>query len=175
MAAPVGPCHAGKIESWGRGTPKRKVVKRARKTARKPKAVVPAHRQALEAALASLAHDIRTPLTGILALSDLLIACDLPERERGWARAIRSAADHLAQQTSLVLDAVKADRGGLALRKDVFSPVELAEAIAASLSARAPRGAAWPPRWTLRAVSPRRRSAIRCGSGPHSKTSSTMR
>jgi CheY-like chemotaxis protein len=123
----------------GRGTPKRKVVKRARKTARKPKAVVPAHRQALEAALASLAHDIRTPLTGILALSDLLIACDLPERERGWARAIRSAADHLAQQTSLVLDAVKADRGGLALRKDVFSPVELAEAIAASLSARAAR------------------------------------
>jgi CheY-like chemotaxis protein len=123
----------------GRGTPKRKVVKRARKTARKPKAVAPAHRQALEAALASLAHDIRTPLTGILALSDLLIACDLPERERGWARAIRSAADHLAQQTSLVLDAVKADRGGLALRKDVFSPVELAEAIAASLSARAAR------------------------------------
>jgi CheY-like chemotaxis protein/nitrogen-specific signal transduction histidine kinase len=123
----------------GRGTPKRKAVKRARKTARKPKAVVPAHRQALEAALASLAHDIRTPLTGILALSDLLIACDLPERERGWARAIRSAADHLAQQTSLVLDAVKADRGGLALRKDVFSPVELAEAIAASLSARAAR------------------------------------
>ncbi len=123
----------------GRGTPKRKAVKRARKAARKRSAVLPPHRQALEAALASLAHDIRTPLTGILALSDLLIACDLPERERGWARAIRSAADHLAQQTSLVLDAVKADRGGLALRKDAFSPVELAEAIAASLSARAAR------------------------------------
>ena len=121
----------------GRGTPKRKAVKRARKAARKRSGAVPSQRQALETALASLAHDIRTPLTGILALSDLLIACDLPERERGWARAIRSAADHLAQQTSLVLDAVKADRGGLVLRKDVFSPVELAEAIAASLSARA--------------------------------------
>jgi CheY-like chemotaxis protein/nitrogen-specific signal transduction histidine kinase len=121
----------------GRGTPKRKAVKRARKTARKRSPVVPPQRRALETALASLAHDIRTPLTGILALSDLLIACDLPERERGWARAIRSAADHLAQQTSLVLDAVKADRGGLVLHKEVFSPVELAEAIAASLSARA--------------------------------------
>jgi CheY-like chemotaxis protein/nitrogen-specific signal transduction histidine kinase len=121
----------------GRGTPKRKAVKRARKSARKRSTGLPQHRQALETALASLAHDIRTPLTGILALSDLLIACDLPERERGWARAIRSAADHLAQQTSLVLDAVKADRGGLALRKDEFSPVELVEAIAASLSARA--------------------------------------
>lgn len=121
----------------GRGTPKRKAVKRARKSARKRSTGLPQHRQALETVLASLAHDIRTPLTGILALSDLLIACDLPERERGWARAIRSAADHLAQQTSLVLDAVKADRGGLALRKDEFAPVELVEAIAASLSARA--------------------------------------
>lgn len=121
----------------GRGIKKRKTLKRARKAARKRSAGVPPQRQALETALALLAHDIRTPLTGILALSDLLIACDLPERERGWARAIRSAADHLAQQTSLVLDAVKADRGGLVLRKDLFSPVELAEAIAASLSARA--------------------------------------
>ncbi len=121
----------------GRGTSKRKVAKRARKTARKRSAISPSHRQAVETALASLAHDIRTPLTGILALSDLLVASDLPERERGWVRAIRSAADHLAQQTSLVLDAVKADRAGLMLRKDVFSPLELAEAIAASLSARA--------------------------------------
>jgi two-component system, sensor histidine kinase len=91
----------------------------------------------VETALASLAHDIRTPLTGILALSDLLIASDLPERERGWARSIRSAADHLAQLTSIVLDAVKADRAGLAIRAEVFSPRKLAEAVAAALSARA--------------------------------------
>ena len=40
-----------------------------------------------EAALASLAHDIRTPLTGILALAELLAASDLGERERRWASA----------------------------------------------------------------------------------------
>ncbi len=121
----------------GRGTKKRKVVKRARKTARKRSVVSSSHRHALESGLASLAHDIRTPLTSILALSELLIASDLPENERGWARAIRGAADHLAQQTSLVLDAVKADRAGLVLRKDMFSPAQLVDAIAASLSARA--------------------------------------
>ena len=38
-----------------------------------------------ETALATLAHDIRTPLTGILALSELIAAADLPERERQWA------------------------------------------------------------------------------------------
>ena len=32
-----------------------------------------------------LAHEIRTPLNGILALSELIAAADLPERERGWA------------------------------------------------------------------------------------------
>ncbi len=121
----------------GRSTKKRKVVKRARKTARKRSVVSSSHRHALESGLASLAHDIRTPLTSILALSELLIASDLPENERGWARAIRGAADHLAQQTSLVLDAVKADRASLVLRKDVFSPAQLVDAIAASLSARA--------------------------------------
>ncbi|MFN3347721.1 ATP-binding protein [Pseudorhodoplanes sp.] len=123
----------------GRIGPKRKAAKRARKAA-------PAHkrlastRRAVEAALAALAHDIRTPLTGILALADLLAASEIPEPERAWARSIRSAADHLAQQTSLVLDAVKADRAGLALRQDAFSPRMLAQAIATSLTARAGAG-----------------------------------
>src|SRR5688572_8650928 len=49
-----------------------------------------------EAALASLAHDIRTPLTGILALAELLSASDIAERERRWAHGIKSAAEHLA-------------------------------------------------------------------------------
>jgi signal transduction histidine kinase len=32
-----------------------------------------------------LAHEIRTPLNGILAMSELIAAADLPERERQWA------------------------------------------------------------------------------------------
>lgn len=129
----------------GRGKPKPEATKGARKAApARRRASPPAdrvsarlQRRAVEDALAALAHDIRTPLTGILALADLLIASDLPERERGWARAIRDAADHLAQQTTLVLDAVKADRAGLVTRRDSFSPRKLAESVAASLSARA--------------------------------------
>lgn len=119
----------------GRGQPKRKTTKRARKASRKP-ARVRGERRQIENALASLAHDIRTPLTGVLALSELLAAADLPERERGWANAIKSAAEHLSLSTSVVLDAVKADATGLVLRKDVFSPRQLAEDVAASLVAR---------------------------------------
>jgi CheY-like chemotaxis protein/nitrogen-specific signal transduction histidine kinase len=121
----------------GRGKPKRTAAKRARKSAPVRKRVPSSQRVAVETALASLAHDVRTPLTGILALADLLVHSDLQERERGWARAIRDAADHLAQMTSIVLDAVKADRAGLAVRSDAFSPRKLAESVAASLAARA--------------------------------------
>jgi CheY-like chemotaxis protein len=120
----------------GRGRPKRKAAKRAGKSARRP-ARAARRRPSGETALAALAHDIRTPLTGILALAELLAASDLAERERGWASAIKSAAEHLAQSTSLVLDAVKADVAGLAIRREAFSPRRLSEQVAASLSARA--------------------------------------
>jgi CheY-like chemotaxis protein/nitrogen-specific signal transduction histidine kinase len=93
--------------------------------------------RAIEVALAGLAHDIRTPLTGILAQAELLYASDLPKRERGWAEAIRGAADHLARLTTIVVDAAKADTTGLVLRNAPFSPRELAHAVAGSLSARA--------------------------------------
>ena len=70
-----------------------------KKTARK-RSLQRRRRSATEVALASLAHEIRTPLTGILALAELLHASDLPEREQRWAEAIRSAADHLARLTA---------------------------------------------------------------------------
>lgn len=93
--------------------------------------------RALEAALAALAHEVRTPLNGILALGELLAASDLPERERGWAAAVKSAAEHLAQLTTVVVDGVKAEAGKLVLQRDPFRPHLLANAIAATLRARA--------------------------------------
>jgi CheY-like chemotaxis protein len=88
-------------------------------------------------ALAALAHEVRTPLTGILALGELLAASDLPERERGWATAIKSAAEHLAQLTTVVVDGAKARTPKLPLRHDPFRPRALAEAVSATLAARA--------------------------------------
>jgi CheY-like chemotaxis protein/nitrogen-specific signal transduction histidine kinase len=113
---------------------KQSVRKRAkkRKTAR-----ASATPRAAEAALAGIAHDIRTPLTGIVALAELLAASNLGEREREWAKAVKSGADHLAGLTSLIVDAVKADASGLVLRSDPFSPRALAEAVGQTLTARA--------------------------------------
>jgi signal transduction histidine kinase len=115
--------------------PKRTTAKRSHKALRAPSRARSERRQ-IENALAALAHDIRTPLTGVLALSELLAASDLPERERAWANAIKRSAEHLSLSTSIVLDAVKADATGLILRKEVFSLRQLVKDIAASLAAR---------------------------------------
>jgi len=94
-------------------------------------------KRAVEAALAGIAHDIRTPLTGIVALAELLATSDLGAREREWAVAIKSGADHLAALTTLIVDAVRADAAGLVLQREPFSPRRLAEAVGAAITARA--------------------------------------
>jgi two-component system, sensor histidine kinase len=93
--------------------------------------------RAQEAALAAFAHDIRTALTGILALGELLASSTLGERERGWAAAIKASAEHLASLTTLVLDAAKADARSLTLREEVFRPRRLMRFLADSLTTRA--------------------------------------
>src|SRR5581483_11518698 len=136
VVPPHAACDAEAGRVWGKLMAKAKRNGRTRRRAGKRRTRAGGS-HAIEVALAGLAHDIRTPLTGILALSQLLQSSDLPKRERGWAEAIRGAADHLARLTTIVVDAAKAETAGLALRAEPFSPPDLAEAIAASLIARA--------------------------------------
>ena len=110
---------------------------RDKSAASAPRRAAVARRRAVEIALAGLAHDIRTPLTGILALAELLNASDLPERERAGRRRSRARAEHLARLTTLVVDAAKAEATGLVAAQEPFSPRELADSVAAALAARA--------------------------------------
>ena len=90
-----------------------------------------------ETVLAVFAHDIRTALTGILALGELLASSNLGERERRWATGIKDSAEHLASLTTLVIDAAKADAGSLTLQQEIFRPRRLIAAISETLAARA--------------------------------------
>ncbi len=113
-------------------------AQRTRRGKRAPRRRAPAASvRAIEATLAELAHEIRTPLTGILALGELLTTSELGERERGWAAAIKSTAEHLAMLTSLIVDAVRHDAKGLVLRRELIRPRRLAQALGVSLAARA--------------------------------------
>lgn len=91
----------------------------------------------VQAALAAFAHEVRTPLTGILAISDLLATSDLGERERRWADTIKAGAEHLASLATLFVDAARTGKGGNTSRQDLFDLRTLARSAGDSLAGRA--------------------------------------
>src|SRR5215468_12596914 len=91
----------------------------------------------VEAALAAFAHEVRTPLTGILAISDLLATSDLPARERRWVDTIKAGAEHLASLATLFVDAAKQRNAAGIVREDLFDLRTLARSVGDSLAGRA--------------------------------------
>src|SRR5258707_5959300 len=110
----------------------------SRVTADKPRkrTAVPAAPGIVEAALAAFAHEVRTPLTGILAISGLLATSDLDERERRWVDTIKAGAEHLASLATLFVDAARS-RGSHTVRQDLFDLRALARSVGDSLAGRA--------------------------------------
>src|SRR3979411_2564608 len=90
----------------------------------------------VEAAPAACAHEVRTPLTGILAISNLLATSDLDERERRWVDTIQAGAGHLASLATLFVDAASSGGSGLGVRQDLFDLRVLARSIGDSLAGR---------------------------------------
>jgi CheY-like chemotaxis protein/nitrogen-specific signal transduction histidine kinase len=94
-------------------------------------------RRAIEAVLAAFAHDVRTPLTGIIAFSELLATSGIGEREQRWTAAIKDAAEHLAALATLIIEGARVGAQALPLRREAFDLPRLASALAVSLAARA--------------------------------------
>jgi len=119
--------------------PKKRVSKKAAKASRQKPRVQrsPSEARIVEAALAAFAHEVRTPLTGILAISSLLATSELGERERRWVDTIKVGAEHLAALATLFVDAARSGNAGLAVRQDFFDLRALAAAIGDSLAGRA--------------------------------------
>jgi CheY-like chemotaxis protein len=137
---------AGKAASKARAarTPVSNTPARAATVPKRPAAKKPRARRApkpdsrvVEAALAAFAHEVRTPLTGILAISSLLATSDLDEREHRWVDTIKAGAEHLAALATLFVDAAKRGQSGLLVRQDFFDLRVLARAIGDSLAGRA--------------------------------------
>ena len=91
----------------------------------------------VEAALAVFAHEVRTPLTGILAISDLLATSELSERERRWVDTIKAGAEHLASLATLFVDAARHASSPTGPRQDLFDLRALAQNVGDSLAGRA--------------------------------------
>src|SRR5579863_108252 len=119
-----------------KGRLRKRAVRKASKTMAKTAAKTTAPGM-VETALAAFAHEVRTPLTGILAISDLLATSDLGERERRWVDTIKAGAEHLASLATLFVDAARDGRSDFGVRQDFFDLRTLAQSAGDSLAGRA--------------------------------------
>ncbi|MDO5611070.1 MAG: ATP-binding protein [Pseudomonadota bacterium] len=77
--------------------------------------------------LATLGHEIRTPMTGVLGMAELLKSSDLDARQRGQVDAIHGAGRHLLRLVNDALDLARIEAGKLVL---VEAPVNMRALVA---------------------------------------------
>ncbi|MEJ5999987.1 hybrid sensor histidine kinase/response regulator [Paucibacter soli] len=87
--------------------------------------------QAKSAFMANMSHEMRTPMNGIMGMTQLLLGTPLQDEQRGYAQAAFRSAETLLRQINNVLDFAQAESGQLALALDACSPRLLAETLLA--------------------------------------------
>lgn len=70
--------------------------------------------------LSALGHEVRTPLTGVMGMSELLIATELEARQHEWVSGIRSAGAQLLGLLDDALDMAGIEAGQLQLQCQDF-------------------------------------------------------
>lgn len=71
--------------------------------------------------LAMLGHEVRTPMTGVLGMSELLLASQLEPLQRERVDAIRRAGEHLLRLVNDALDLARIEAGRLELERADFA------------------------------------------------------
>lgn len=71
--------------------------------------------------LAMLGHEVRTPMTGVLGMSELLLGSPLEPVQRTRVDAIRRAGEHLLRLVNDALDLARIEAGRLELEQRGFS------------------------------------------------------
>ncbi len=86
---------------------------------------------------ATLTHELRTPLAGILGMADLLALGDLAPNARSYVSSIRLSGEHLLDLITEILDYSRIEAGHLELERAPFSPEAAVQDVAELLSPRA--------------------------------------
>ncbi len=87
--------------------------------------------------LAALNHEIRTPLTGILGMSDLLLESALSSEQREYVQSTRSCAETLLESLSNALEYASVAAGDVKLAEAPFHLHEVVRAAVAAMQERA--------------------------------------
>src|SRR6266851_701121 len=77
--------------------------------------------------LASLNHEIRTPLSGIMGMADLLLETSLDDEQREYVNTARLCAENLFEILNATLEYSALEGGQLTLDESEFSLLDLLE------------------------------------------------
>ncbi len=87
--------------------------------------------------LATMSHEMRTPLNGILGMTGLLLDSDLDASQRTHAEAVHDSGTALLALINDILDYSKIEAGKLDLEETAFDPQSLVQSVCELLSPRA--------------------------------------
>ncbi|AWI08548.1 PAS domain-containing hybrid sensor histidine kinase/response regulator [Ereboglobus luteus] len=88
--------------------------------------------------LATMSHEVRTPLNGIIGFSDLLLDTDLSTEQREYVHAIYAGGETLMQLTGDILDYSRIESGRMSLATE---PCDVRTLVENTLELAAPRAA----------------------------------
>lgn len=87
--------------------------------------------------LATVSHEFRTPLNGILGMSDLLNDTRLEPEQVAYVRALQSSGKALLSLVDEILDLTKVEAGKIELARQAFDPAHLIEDVVELMAPRA--------------------------------------
>jgi two-component system, sensor histidine kinase and response regulator len=93
--------------------------------------------QAKNEFLANMSHEMRTPLNGVIGMTDLLLETDLTPRQREFTDTVRGSGEHLLALISQILDYSKIEAGKMDIETAPFDLCEMIEEVYGLLAAGA--------------------------------------
>ena len=87
--------------------------------------------------LASISHDVRTPLNGVLGIMELMRSTDLDEKNLQWLRIAMQSGEHLVSIIDDVLDLSRAEVGEFSIESQPMMPEHIAQNVIANLKPQA--------------------------------------
>ena len=87
--------------------------------------------------LANISHELRTPMNGVIAISELMLDTPLDEEQRDYANTVRSSAEALLVVINDVLDFSRIEAGRIVMSREPLDLARVAREVATLLSAQA--------------------------------------